>query len=149
MDIIVRKMAEEDIDGVLEIENEAFTTPWSRESFRTEIRENLLAYYLVAVVDEKIVGYGGIWLILNEGHITNIAVKEEYKGNGIGNHLVEGLICYCMKYEILNMTLEVRESNIVAQNLYKKYDFVDCGRRPKYYADDGEDAIIMWRSNNK
>nr|WP_300004199.1 ribosomal protein S18-alanine N-acetyltransferase [Tissierella sp.] len=149
MDIIVRKMLEEDIDGVLEIENEAFTTPWSRESFRTEIRENLLAYYLVAVVDEKIVGYGGIWLILNEGHITNIAVKEEYKGNGIGNHLVEGLICYCLKYEILNMTLEVRESNIIAQNLYKKYDFVDCGRRPKYYADDGEDAIIMWRSNNK
>ena len=148
MDIIVRKMVEGDIDGVLEIEKEAFSTPWSRESFLTEIRENLLAYYLVAEVDKKIVGYGGIWLILNEGHITNIAVKEEYKGNGIGNHIVEGLICYCMKHEILNMTLEVRASNIVAQNLYKKYDFVEYGVRPKYYADDGEDAIIMWRSNN-
>lgn len=148
MEIIVRKMLLEDVDSVLEIENGAFTTPWSRESFITEIRENLLAYYLVAEADGKIVGYGGIWLILNEGHITNIAVKEEYKGNGIGNHIVEGLICYCLKHEIQNMTLEVRESNIVAQNLYKKYDFVDCGVRPKYYADDGEDAIIMWRSNN-
>lgn len=147
MEIIVRKMVEEDIDSILEIEKEAFTTPWSREAFLTEIKENLLAYYLVTEVDGKAVGYGGIWLILNEGHITNIAVKEEYKGNGIGNHILEGLICYCMKNGIDNMTLEVRESNLIAQNLYKKYNFVSSGKRPNYYSDDGEDAIIMWRTN--
>lgn len=98
-------------------------------------------------MDGKVVGYGGIWLILNEGHITNIAVKEEYKGNGIGNHLLEGLILYCIKNGIENMTLEVRESNIIAQNLYRKYDFISSGKRPNYYSDNSEDALIMWRSN--
>lgn len=147
MEIIVRKMIEEDIDIILEIEKEAFTTPWSREAFLTEIKENLLAYYLIAEVNGKVTGYGGIWLILNEGHITNIAVKEEYKGNGIGNSILEGLICYCMKNSIDNMTLEVRESNVIAQNLYRKYGFVSSGKRPNYYSDDGEDAIIMWRTN--
>lgn len=147
MEIIVRKMIAEDIDSILEIEKEAFTTPWSREAFLTEIKENLLAYYLIAEVNGKVTGYGGIWLILNEGHITNIAVKEEYKGNGIGNSILEGLICYCMKNSIDNMTLEVRESNVIAQNLYRKYGFVSSGKRPNYYSDDGEDAIIMWRTN--
>lgn len=147
MDIIVRKMLEKDIDSVLEIEKEAFTTPWSKEAFTSEIRDNILAYYLVAEVEGKVVGYGGIWLILNEGHITNIAVKEEYKGKKIGANILEGLIVYCMEKGIDNMTLEVRESNIVAQNLYKKYDFVSYGIRPNYYADDKEDAVVMWRTN--
>lgn len=147
MDIILRKMVEEDIDYIVEIEKEAFTTPWSKEAFKTEINENKLAYYLVAEVDGKAVAYGGIWLILNEGHITNIAVKEEYKGNGLGNKIVEGLIYHCVKLGIDNMTLEVRRSNSVAISLYEKYGFLDYGVRPNYYADDGEDAIIMWRSN--
>lgn len=147
MDISVRKMEEKDIDKIIEIEKEAFSTPWSKASFLAEIRDNLLAYYLVAEMDGKVVGYGGIWLILNEGHITNIAVKEEYKGKGIGNHLLEGLIFYCIKNGIENMTLEVRESNIIAQNLYRKYDFISSGKRPNYYSDNGEDALIMWRSN--
>lgn len=147
MDIFVRKMVEEDIDSVLAIEKEAFTTPWSKQAFTAEIRENLLAYYLVAEVEEKVVGYGGIWLILNEGHITNIAVKEEYKGIKVGANILEGLICYCMQNGIDNMTLEVRESNVIAQKLYKKYDFISYGLRPKYYSDDNEDAIIMWRTN--
>ncbi len=147
MEITVRKMIEQDIDAVLEIEKEAFTTPWSKESFLAEIKENLLAYYLVAEVDGVVVGYGGIWLILDEGHITNIAVKEGYKGNHIGSHILEGLICYCLKTGIDNMTLEVRASNIIAQRLYKKYGFISAGIRPHYYSDNDEDAIIMWRTN--
>lgn len=147
MEIIIREMLENDIENIVEIEKEAFTTPWSKEAFTTEINENNLAYYVVAEVEGKAVAYGGIWLILNEGHITNIAVKEEYKGNGIGNKIVEGLIYHCIKLGIDNMTLEVRRSNQVAINLYEKYGFLDYGVRPNYYADDGEDAIIMWRSN--
>ena len=147
MEIIIREMLEKDIDDIVEIEKEAFTTPWSKEAFTTEINENNLAYYVVAEVDGKAVAYGGIWLIINEGHITNIAVKEEYKGNGLGNKIVEGLIYHCVKLGIDNMTLEVRRSNEVAISLYEKYGFVDCGIRPNYYTDDGEDAIIMWRSN--
>lgn len=149
MEISVRQMIEKDIDSVLEIEKEAFTTPWSKEAFRAEINGNDLAYYIVALVDEKVVAYGGIWIILNEGHITNIAVKEEYKGRGVGNKIVETLIYYCMSRGIDNMTLEVRASNKVAQNLYEKYGFLSYGRRPKYYADNGEDAIVMWRTNRK
>ncbi|MGO1469713.1 MAG: ribosomal protein S18-alanine N-acetyltransferase [Tissierella sp.] len=147
MEIIVRQMLEKDIEDIVEIEKEAFTTPWSKKAFTSEINENNLAYYLVAQVEGKAVAYGGIWLVLNEGHITNIAVKEEYKGKGIGNKIVEGLIYHCIKRGIDNMTLEVRKSNQVAINLYEKYGFIDYGVRPKYYADDGEDAIIMWRSN--
>nr|WP_283244279.1 ribosomal protein S18-alanine N-acetyltransferase [Wansuia hejianensis] len=144
---MVREVTEEDIDQIVEIEKQTFSTPWSKNAFLIEIRENKLAKYIIAEFDKKIVGYGGIWLILNEGHITNIAVKKDYRGKGIGNKLVEGLIDYCEKKDIENMTLEVRKSNIVAQNLYKKYGFVDFGIRPKYYSDNNEDAIIMWRMN--
>lgn len=147
METIIRKMVEDDIEEVVEIEKVAFSTPWSKEAFTTEINENHLAYYVVAELDKRVVAYGGIWLILNEGHITNIAVKEDHKGKGIGNKIVEGLIRYCIEKDIDNMTLEVRKSNLVAISLYEKYGFISYGIRPKYYADDGEDAIIMWRSN--
>lgn len=145
MNIIVRKMEVEDLDRIMEIEKNAFTTPWTRESFILEITKNQLARYIVAEIDDVVVGYGGIWLILDEGHITNIAVDMNYRKMGIGNSLVEGLICLCMEVNISSMTLEVRESNIAAQNLYKKYGFIEAGIRPKYYADDNEDAIIMWK----
>lgn len=146
MDIIIRPMELKDLDGVMKIEEEAFSTPWSREAFLTEIEKNDLAKYILAEIKGEIVGYGGIWLILDEGHITNIAVGSKYRGFGIGNKLVEGLILLCKIKGIKNMTLEVRASNTVAQNLYKKYGFVDCGIRPGYYCDDNEDAVIMWKT---
>ena len=149
MDIIIREMEENDIEDILKIEKESFSTPWSRNAFLIELNENKLARYLLAEVDSKIVGYGGIWFILNEGHITNIAVLKDYRGKGVGNLILEGLIFYCIKEDIESMTLEVRKSNIVAQNLYKKYGFVDSGTRPEYYGDNKEDAIIMWRNNRE
>ncbi len=145
MDIITRSMEVRDLDQIMIIELESFTTPWSKESFRVEIEENILAKYFIAEIDGKVVGYGGIWLILDEGHITNIAVSKEYRGLGVGNRLVEALIIHCRENDIRNMTLEVRESNLVAQNLYKKYGFLEYGIRPNYYADDHEDALIMWK----
>lgn len=145
MEVIIRTMIEKDLDDIMLIEKDAFTTPWSKESFLSEITHNKLAKYIVAEVDNKAVGYGGIWLILDEGHITNIAVHSNYRGQGIGNRLVEGLIKFCIERQITNMTLEVRRSNKVAQNLYEKYGFLHAGIRPNYYADDNEDAIIMWK----
>ena len=145
MDIVIRNMRESDLDDVMEIEKDAFTTPWTREAFLMEITKNQLAKYIVAEIDETIVGYGGIWLIIDEGHITNIAVKSNYRGLGVGNALVEGLIFLCTKLDINGMTLEVRVSNTVAKNLYKKYGFVESGIRPKYYQDNNEDALIMWK----
>ncbi len=146
--MILRPMTEEDIDDIVEIEKEVFTTPWTREAFLIEIRENKLAQYLVIEIDKKVVAYGGIWLILNEGHITNIAVKEAYRGQGLGAKIVEGLIYFCKLKSIEAITLEVRKSNLVAQNLYKKYGFEEAGIRPRYYQDNNEDAIIMWRRNS-
>lgn len=146
MNISIREMREEDLDRVMEIEKEAFTPPWSREAFLLELTKNLLAKYIVALVDGDIAGYGGIWLILDEGHITNIAVDKEYRGLGIGNKLLEGLIQLCIDRNIRAMTLEVRKSNEVAKSLYKKYGFKEYGIRPKYYQDNNEDAIIMWKS---
>lgn len=145
MDITIRRMEEEDLDRIMEIEKDAFTTPWAKESFLLEITKNQLARYIVAEMDNLVVGYGGIWLILDEGHITNIAVDSKYRKIGAGKAIVEGLIYLCTKERIAAMTLEVRESNIAAQNLYKKYGFVESGIRPKYYQDDNEDAIIMWK----
>jgi ribosomal-protein-alanine N-acetyltransferase len=146
VDVTLREMELSDLDEIMIIEKDAFTTPWSRNAFTMEIKENLLAKYIVAEVEGSVVGYAGIWLILDEGHITNIAVKKESRGQGIGNYLIMGLIDFCKNSKIYNMTLEVRESNIVAQNLYKKYGFLDCGIRPNYYSDDHENAVIMWKT---
>ena len=146
--MIIRTMTEEDIDDIVKIEEEVFSTPWSRDAFLIEMKENKLAKYMVIEIDKRVVAYGGIWLILNEGHITNIAVKEGFRGQGLGGKIVEALIYYCKLKNIESMTLEVRKSNLVAQNLYKKYGFVDCGIRPSYYQDNNEDAIIMWRRNS-
>lgn len=147
MQISIREIIKDDISSILEIEKEAFATPWTKKAFESEIKNNL-AYYLVAEVDGKVVAYGGTWLIIDEAHITNIAVKEEYKGNGIGNKILEDLIEYTTDLGIRNMTLEVRKSNKIARSLYEKYGFISFGVRPKYYVDNGEDAIIMWRVNN-
>ncbi|RKD32367.1 ribosomal protein S18-alanine N-acetyltransferase [Thermohalobacter berrensis] len=143
--LILREMETKDLEEVLYIENTCFTTPWSKNAFIKEITENKLAKYIVAQLEDKVVGYGGMWIILDEGHITNIAVAPNYRGLGIGSAIVKELINICKKLEINRMTLEVRKSNIVAQNLYEKYGFKACGVRPKYYSDTNEDAIIMWK----
>lgn len=145
MDIEIREMTLEDVAEVLIIEKQSFTTPWSREALEMEIARNELARYIVATFNRKVVGYGGFWLIAGEGHITNIAIHKEYRGLGIGNLLMEGLIMIGRANNCEAMTLEVRKSNIVAQNLYKKYGFIEEGIRPNYYSDVGEDAIIMWK----
>lgn len=146
MSIIVRTMKEEDLDRIMELEKTCFTTPWSRESFLLEITKNQLAKYFVAEVDGVVAGYGGVWLILDEGHITNIAVDEKYRRLGLGKKLLEELIILCKRYEIISMTLEVREDNEPAKELYRSYGFIENGRRPNYYQDVGKDAILMWKN---
>ncbi|WP_432409596.1 ribosomal protein S18-alanine N-acetyltransferase [Wukongibacter sp. M2B1] len=143
--IVVREMTLDDLDDVMEIEKICFTTPWAKESFEKEIRDNHLAKYLVIKYNGKIVGYGGMWTIIDEGHITNIAIHEDYRNKKLGSFLVESMIEYASNLGIRRMTLEVRESNIAAQSLYSKFGFESYGKRPKYYQDNDEDAIIMWR----
>ncbi len=141
----IRKMAKLDLDAVMDIEHRCFSVPWTREALVLEIDKNRFARYLAAELDGEVIGYGGMWLIMDEAHITNIAVHPDHRGNRYGNSIVEALIATAQKEGILRMTLEVRRSNEVAQNLYKKYGFVFCGIRPGYYQDNQEDAIIMWR----
>lgn len=143
--IDVREMTLDDLDQIMEIEKMCFTAPWTWESFEKEIRDNHLAKYLVILYNEKIVGYGGMWFIIDEAHITNIAINKELRNRKLGSFLVKSMIEYAERLGIHRMTLEVRESNAPAQGLYTKFGFKPCGKRPKYYQDNNEDAIIMWR----
>ena len=141
--IVIRPMTKDDVDDVYKVEEDCFVDPWSKESIRKELK-NDLARYLVAEIDGEIVGYVGVWFVVDEGHITNVAVHSNYRGKKIGDKLVKEMVELCRQSNIVAMTLEVRESNIVAQNLYKKYGFKMGGIRKEYYSDNKEDAIIMW-----
>jgi [ribosomal protein S18]-alanine N-acetyltransferase len=143
--ITYRKMTVEDIDGVLKIEEEAFSLPWTRDAFMQEMTTNLHAYYVVAEnEDNQIVGFCGMWLVMDESHITNVAVTERVKGQGIGEGLMREAIRVSKEHEVVLMTLEVRASNTIAQNLYRKLEFKNGGIRKGYYSDNLEDALVMW-----
>lgn len=141
--LIIRTMTKDDIDDVYKVEEDCFVDPWSKEAIRQELKNNL-ARYIVAEIDGKVVGYVGVWFVLDEGHITNIAVHSDYRGNKIGDKLIKELVELCKENNMSAITLEVRVSNIVAQNLYKKYGFKIGGIRKEYYSDNKEDAMIMW-----
>lgn len=146
MNVTIEPMNMNCINDVLEISNLSFPISWSENSFLCELK-NPLANYIVAKTNDKVIGFIGTWIIVDEGHITNIAVHPDYRGNGIGDLLINGLIELCKDKNVIAMTLEVRSSNKVAQNLYKKHGFVEEGIRKKYYEDNGEDAILMWNHN--
>ncbi len=132
--------------SVWRIENLCFPHPWSLDSFRMEVTENQCARYFVARLNKRVIGYGGMWLIVDEAHITNIAVHPDYRGMGVGEKILLALMEKAYSLNIESMTLEVRKSNYIAINLYKKLGFKEAGLRRKYYPDNGEDAIIMWNS---
>ncbi|WP_035293965.1 ribosomal protein S18-alanine N-acetyltransferase [Clostridium sp. KNHs214] len=144
-DIIIKNISDEYIDTVLKINLLSFKDPWSKSSFTKEL-ENKFAHYIVALIDDLVVGYVGIWAILDEAHIISIAVHPNYRGLGISFHLMNGIFDLCRNLGVKELTLEVRTSNVAAQNLYKKFDFKEEGIRKKYYS-DGEDGLIMWNRN--
>lgn len=141
----IQQMTQEHIQDVLQIEEACFAIPWTKQDFEREMKENKLAIYIIAVLDGKIVGYAGMWHVVTEGHITNIAVLQEYRRQGIGNALLEQIIHIAEQKEMIGITLEVRISNIAAQKLYTKYGFRPEGFRKNYYQDTKEDAVIMWK----
>ena len=133
------------IEGVLEVDKLCFSIPWSKESFIDEVVKNKFARYVIAIFKDKVIGYAGMWLIAGEGQITNIATHPDYRGLGVASSMLESLLSICKEENILNITLEVRSSNYKALSLYNKYGFVQEGLRKGYYADNNEDAIIMWK----
>lgn len=178
----IELMTDEDIPQVQEIESKSFTTPWSSNTYKRELRNQATCRYIVArasrnpppprqpeaarprrtgllatlfgglltpseappQASDPLVGYGGVWLTVDHAHITTIAVAPEERGRGIGELLLNGLIDHAYDLQARTLTLEVRVSNTTAQQLYLKYGFEPGGKRPRYYTDNGEDALIMW-----
>ncbi|RQW21443.1 ribosomal-protein-alanine N-acetyltransferase [Bacillus sp. C1-1] len=143
-DVEVRRMNVLDIDAVLTIETEAFTTPWTREAFEAELVRNKYAHYFVLVVNKQIVGYCGLWNVLDEVQITNIAILKKHRGHSYGEYLLRSIMEWLKIVDAQTLSLEVRASNEIAQGLYHKLGFSQVGIRKNYYADNQEDAWVMW-----
>jgi len=135
-------MKHKDIEDICALEHEAFTIPWEKFAFEEEM-QNDLAHYTVCELNDKIIAYGGMWLVLDEAHITNIAVKKEYQSMGIGGRLMERMFASAKARGAKYMYLEVRKSNSIAYDMYKKKGFMVEGVRKNYYPDNSEDAIVM------
>ncbi len=146
--MIVREMTSQDIDKILIIEAASFNTPWSRQAFENEMLNNL-GHYFVAQQDDAVIGYAGFWQIFDEAHITNIAILPDCRGMGLGRQLVAEVIEQARLLGVNFVTLEVRPSNEAALSLYRSFGFEVKGKRPRYYYDTGEDALIMWAKINK
>ncbi|MCL6587152.1 MAG: ribosomal protein S18-alanine N-acetyltransferase [Anoxybacillus sp.] len=144
MEVNFRPMTLDDLDGVLVIEKASFTLPWSREAFYNELVHNRYAKYVVMEHDGRLVGYCGMWVVIDEAHITNVAVLPEYRGKKLGEALMRRMMEMAKQLGAATMTLEVRVSNEVAQSLYRKLGFLNGGIRKRYYPDNQEDALVMW-----
>lgn len=139
-----RMMTVDDIEQVYNVEINSFTLPWSKEAFLNEMTTNQHAKYIVMELGNQLIGYCGMWIILDESHITNIAVLPEYRGKKYGDALMKQVFEFNRSLGVRSITLEVRITNEVAQGLYKKYGFKTGGVRKNYYADNHEDALVMW-----
>jgi ribosomal-protein-alanine N-acetyltransferase len=165
---VIEPMQLRDVAEVMEVEQLSFPSPWSARAYSYELQENNLSHYFIArqqrplakkgpgfwnglrrslgmaaSPEGSILGYGGFWLMAGEAHISTIAVRPEWRRRGIGELLVVAMLERAVELGGNVATLEVRVSNVAAQSLYKKYGFAKVGRRPRYYSDRGEDALIM------
>lgn len=131
------------LNEVMAIEEASFSDPWTRRSFVGELAQNHLACYLVALQDDRVIAYTGAWFVLDEGHITTLAVAAPYRRRHVASHLFKALLDQATTRGVTYLTLEVRPSNTAARAFYKSYGFRELGRRPRYYRD--EDALIMTR----
>jgi ribosomal-protein-alanine N-acetyltransferase len=141
--LVVEPMRMGDVASVLEIERLSFSSPWPAFAFEQELTANRLAHYVVARSDNRVVGFAGIWLMVDEAHVTTFGVHPGHRRRGVGRSLLLRLAEIAMELGSTRMTLEVRVSNAAAQALYQSFGFRVAGRRVAYYSDDGEDALVM------
>jgi ribosomal-protein-alanine N-acetyltransferase len=141
--LIIDAMRLDDLEAVHQIELASFSSPWPPNAYRSELETNRLASYLVARAGTEIVAYGGMWLMVDEAHITTFAVHPAWRRQRIGERLLLAFLDLAVGRFAREATLEVRLSNFAARRLYEKYGFRPVGLRPRYYSDDGEDALIM------
>ena len=144
----IKPMQKSDLDDVISIEAKAYGEHhWSKDSFMSELSNDLAKYFSVFNTDGQLIGYCGCWQILEEAHITNIAVSPDYRRKHIGEALLTTIIDECYRNMAKYITLEVRVGNKLAIALYEKYGFKSLGVRKGYYQDNNEDALIMWTEN--
>lgn len=141
--VVVGPMRREDVPAVHEIERLSFSTPWPAHAFEQELKGNRLAHYVVARAAERIVGFAGMWLMVDEAHVTTFSVHPDWRRQRIGSQLLLNLAELAVTIGALRMTLEVRPSNEAALALYGAFGFEVVGRRARYYTDDNEDALVM------
>jgi [ribosomal protein S18]-alanine N-acetyltransferase len=141
--IVIEPMGLGDLPAVQAIEQASFTAPWPPHAYRSELESNRLAHYLVARAGEAVTAYGGMWLMVDEAHITTFAVHPAWRRQRIGERLLLAFLDIATELGANEATLEVRLSNLPARALYEKYGFRPVGLRPRYYSDDHEDALIM------
>lgn len=162
--VIVRRMTLDDINQVVAIDRESFSTPWSANAYRFEVANRDTSHLVVLETYSdtngaglrrmlwpfarraqpgQVIGYGGCWLIAGEAHISTIAVHPVHRGQGLGELLLASMLKHAIRLGGAYSVLEVRESNLTAQALYRKYEYAVIGRRKHYYRDNGEDALLM------
>jgi len=139
----VEPMTAADIPAVHRIEHASFPVPWPDYAFRQELETNRLAHYLVVHVGSRAVAYAGIWMMVDEAHVTTFAVLPDWRRQGIGGRLLLALLRLAQEHGARVATLEVRVSNVAARALYQRFGFRPVGIRPRYYSDNAEDALIM------
>ena len=148
MEPVFRPMVAADIPAVARIEQVCFRSPWTEKMLKSELK-NRLAHYHVLELENKVIGYAGMWILFDEAHITNVAVLPEHRRKGYGRKLMLLSMEAASRFDANKMTLEVRESNSGAQAMYDGVGFTMAGRRKRYYSDTGEDAFILWNEDIK
>lgn len=143
--IRVRIAKSSDLDDIYELDVQTFAMPWSKEALSYDILENDNAFVIVAEYEGEFAGYADIWTVLDEADLNSIAVRVDFRRKGIGDAIMLAMIEMLSTSGVATINLEVRVSNMPAIKLYKKYGFNECGVRPGYYLDNGEDALIMKR----
>ena len=143
--IRVRIAKSSDLDDIYDLDVQTFAMPWSKEALSYDILENDNAFVIVAEYEGEFAGYADIWTVLDEADLNSIAVRVDFRRKGIGDAIMLAMIEMLSTSGVATINLEVRVSNMPAIKLYKKYGFNECGVRPGYYLDNGEDALIMKR----
>ncbi len=143
MKVTIRPMEDADIPAVQALDRLAFTVPWPPSAYAHELHHSPHSRLWVAEADGKVAGFAVLWLILDEAHIATLAVHPAFRRRGIGRKLLETMLTAAQANGARLATLEVRAGNFAAQALYRRHGFRVVGRRPKYYTDNGEDALIM------
>jgi [ribosomal protein S18]-alanine N-acetyltransferase len=145
--LAIEPMRHSDIPTVQAIERDIFLSPWPRNAYASELSQNRQAHYIVLRHGGELVGYGGLWKVVQEAHVTTIGVRASSQGQGFGTVIFAALIQRSYELGARWITLEVRASNSRAIRLYQRFGFTSIGRRRGYYTDNGEDAVIMWSNS--